>query len=85
MYLVISGIVEKMMSSDSHHEAAIDFLNTEDGPFGTLISVSNKTASNKDEDMFFHTKTLLSDIDLEFVETPDHKIFSLVHFQEENV
>ena len=69
------------MSSNSHEEAAIDFLDTEDGPFGTLLSVSKHHEPTK-EFKFFHTKTLLDDINLQ---TSNQRTFSLVHFEEENV
>lgn len=67
MYFVTSGDIEKMYHHDSPELAAKLFLETEDGPFGGLVCVSE----HEDETLrvsgakFFHTKTLLQQIDEE--------------------
>jgi hypothetical protein len=68
MYLVTSGDIEKVyQESSSPEEAALLLLETEDGPFGDLICVSKHEEVTKRvlDAKFFHTKTLLQQIEEE--------------------
>lgn len=80
-YYVSTGSFRRRICAASPEAAAIELLGLEDGPFGTLIAVSGSDFDSIDS-QFFHTKTLLDDIDLSFVQTNDCRIFSLVNFQE---
>ena len=65
MFFGTSGDIEKNYHHDSSEEAALLFLETEDGPFGELICVSEHEDVTKRvlDAKFFHTKTLLKEIE----------------------
>lgn len=71
-YFVTSGAIEKTIHHDSPEEAAILFLETVDGPFGVLIAVDRLPKRSKSETQWFHTKTLLKEI-----ETHNQRILTL--------
>jgi hypothetical protein len=64
MFFVTSGDIEKVYHEGSPEEAALLFLEAEDGPFGDLICVSEHEDEAKRflDAKFFHTKTLLKEI-----------------------